>query len=246
MKKSKPLVGYIRISKEEKKTGGCSLARQRDAIERYCAERGLHLIDVLADDGVSGGLPADERPGLRAALAIMTHAGSGLIVSTVDRLSRNAGDHANMLTRYFSRRAKYALHCADEPTYAASLHTSAGETVALIHGALAQGERTRISERVSNALGYLRKQGWYVGGLVPYGSTLMVEGRGELRPRARRIVPDAADTLVARARALRSSGLTYRAIGLALEREGYQPRKARVFSAKVIWSMCRAESVSCG
>jgi len=50
---------------------GCEsfgLETQRDAITKYCAEKGLELAQIFEDPALSGSLPALERPGLLAVL----------------------------------------------------------------------------------------------------------------------------------------------------------------------------------
>jgi len=47
-------LGYVRRSKESG-VRTVSLEDQREQIAAYCAELGWQLVDVLADDGVSGG-----------------------------------------------------------------------------------------------------------------------------------------------------------------------------------------------
>jgi DNA invertase Pin-like site-specific DNA recombinase len=47
-------VGYVRRSKESGERT-VSLEDQRERVAAYCAERGWPLVEVLVDDGVSGG-----------------------------------------------------------------------------------------------------------------------------------------------------------------------------------------------
>lgn len=61
------IVGYLRVSTEEQVVSGLGLAAQRGAIEAEAARRGLPLLAVHVDAGLSGKNLA--RPGLTAALA---------------------------------------------------------------------------------------------------------------------------------------------------------------------------------
>jgi predicted site-specific integrase-resolvase len=56
---------YLRVSSEEQRDAG-TIQTQRDYLERYVAERGFEVVEVYADDGVSGTFLIRERPeGLR-------------------------------------------------------------------------------------------------------------------------------------------------------------------------------------
>ena len=46
---------YLRVSSEEQREAG-TIQTQRDYLGRYAAERGFDVIEVFADDGVSGTL----------------------------------------------------------------------------------------------------------------------------------------------------------------------------------------------
>ena len=81
----KTAVGYVRVSTQEQAAEGVSLDAQRDKLRSYCRANGIRLIDIFADEGVSGSTLA--RPGLQAALRMVKrgHA-STLIVVKLDRL----------------------------------------------------------------------------------------------------------------------------------------------------------------
>ncbi|HNN53356.1 MAG TPA: response regulator, partial [Pseudomonadota bacterium] len=66
---TKVAVGYVRVSTQEQVSEGVSLDAQRDKLKAYCKCSGIKLIDIKADEGLSGGTL--ERPGLQAALAML-------------------------------------------------------------------------------------------------------------------------------------------------------------------------------
>jgi DNA invertase Pin-like site-specific DNA recombinase len=59
-------VGYIRVSTPGQAKEGESLRTQREAIERYAQDREWALIEVYADEGISG--VKNNRPALTALL----------------------------------------------------------------------------------------------------------------------------------------------------------------------------------
>jgi DNA invertase Pin-like site-specific DNA recombinase len=82
---TKTAIGYVRVSTQEQATEGVSLDVQRDRIRTYCRLHAIKLIDIKADEGISGGTL--NRPGLQAALAMIRRGrGNTLIVAKLDRL----------------------------------------------------------------------------------------------------------------------------------------------------------------
>ncbi len=63
---TKTAIGYVRVSTQEQATEGVSLDAQRDRLRSYCKLNGIRLIDIIADEGISGSTL--DRPGLQAAL----------------------------------------------------------------------------------------------------------------------------------------------------------------------------------
>ena len=82
---TKLAVGYVRVSTQEQATEGVSLDVQRDRLRTYCKVNGIKLIDIKADEGVSGSTLG--RPGLQAALQMLRRGRANtLIVAKLDRL----------------------------------------------------------------------------------------------------------------------------------------------------------------
>ena len=54
---------YIRVSTQEQADKGYSLAAQTKLLRQYCKDKEYQVLDVYADEGKSGTLPASERPG---------------------------------------------------------------------------------------------------------------------------------------------------------------------------------------
>jgi site-specific DNA recombinase len=93
MKKRKA-AGYVRVS-SGKQVEGESLSVQRKSIEQYCKANNIELIEIYADEGISGGTVKD-RPGL---LQCLEHGTMGkfdtLIVWSLSRFGRNARELLN-------------------------------------------------------------------------------------------------------------------------------------------------------
>src|SRR5215211_3850940 len=59
--KSERVALYLRVSSEEQRDAG-TIQTQRDFLEQYRELYGLEVVDVYADDAVSGTIPLHERP----------------------------------------------------------------------------------------------------------------------------------------------------------------------------------------
>jgi hypothetical protein len=52
---NKTAIGYVRVSTQEQVSEGVSLDAQRDKLKAYCKFNDIKLIDIKADEGISGG-----------------------------------------------------------------------------------------------------------------------------------------------------------------------------------------------
>ena len=87
-------VGYVRRSKESGERT-VSLEDQRERVAAYCTERGWQLVEVLVDDGVSGGR--------RERLDRLAERVRAIVVYHLDRFARDLAGTLDYL-RHFSRR----------------------------------------------------------------------------------------------------------------------------------------------
>ena len=86
---TKTAIGYVRVSTQEQATEGVSLDAQRDRLRAYCKLHAIKLIDIKADEGISGGTL--ERPALQAALQMLRRGRAGDYVVACWRESADAG-----------------------------------------------------------------------------------------------------------------------------------------------------------
>jgi DNA invertase Pin-like site-specific DNA recombinase len=151
------VVGYLRVSTEEQVVSGLGLAAQRAAIETECARRGLELLAVHTDPGLSG--KSLSRPGLTAALTDLD-AGRGtvLMVAKLDRLSRSVHDATGLLLR--ADRAGWGLIALDANV---DTTTPQGAAMTQVLAVFAELERRLIGERTKAALAVKRAQGITLG-----------------------------------------------------------------------------------
>jgi DNA invertase Pin-like site-specific DNA recombinase len=144
--KSKPLIGYMRVSKAD---GSQTLDLQRDAlVGAGVPERNLY------SDMASGKL--DDRPGLEACVKALRD-GDTLVVWKLDRLGRNLRHLVNVVHDLTTRNIGFRVLTGQ----GASIDTTtpSGKLIFGIFASLAEFERDLISERTRAGLASARARG---------------------------------------------------------------------------------------
>ncbi len=206
---AKKAVLYVRASTEEQHLGP---AAQREAAEKWAGARGVAIVEVHEDAGVSGATDLDRCPGLLAALdALQRHGAGVLLVAKRDRLARDVVKAA-MVERLASRHGATVVSCAGEGEGT----DPASQLMRTMIDAFAAYERALIRARTSAALAVKKTRGERVG-QVPYGFRLGPDNL-HIEP-----VPS-EQAVIAQARKLRAAGLSLAVVGVELERAGMLTR----------------------
>lgn len=152
-------VGYLRVSTAEQAESGAGLAAGRATLEAEAVRRGITLVAIYEDAGVSG-KSMDGREGLADALHAVEvdRIAAALMVPKLDRLSRSVQDLAGLLDR--AQRQRWALIAAD---LGVDTSTPAGEAMANVMASFAQLERRLIGQRTREGLAARRAEGVRLG-----------------------------------------------------------------------------------
>lgn len=134
----KSAVIYKRVSTSEQGKSGLGLDAQAVALARFCASEGFEIVEGFEDVG-SGKLGLDARPGLAAALAKAARLKCPVIVSKLDRLSRDVAFISGLMAR-------------GVPFIVSELGSDVDPFVLHLFAALGQKERQLISQRTRDAL----------------------------------------------------------------------------------------------
>ncbi|MBV9454144.1 MAG: recombinase family protein [Rubrobacter sp.] len=198
---------YARVSGEEQRKKGYSLADQRDTLRGWCAENGYEIIEEVEDGGYSGAYL--ERPGLDRVREMVT-AGEvdAVVVLFRDRIAR--GVYAQLLAEEFREHGArlIALNSRgdDSPD---------GELGDNILDVIAAWERKKIAERMNRGKRRKAREGKVVAGPRPnYGFRFNENRDGYLVDEATMSVIKRIFCMVG------AEGMTLNAARCALEREG--------------------------
>jgi len=148
----KTAVAYTRVSTAEQGRSGLGLEAQRAAIAAFAEREGIAVqawhADVQSGKRVSDTLT--ERPGLSAALAASQAAGVPVLVSKLDRLSRDVHFISGLMAHKV-------------PFLVAELGADVDPFMLHLFAALAEKERNLISQRTKAALSALKARGVKLG-----------------------------------------------------------------------------------
>lgn len=162
--------GYIRVSTLTQAEKGYGLKMQQQAIEKYCKDNNLELINIYSDEGVSGAKTSiDEdkvdRIGLTDLLSNIK--GHNVVVLNTSRLWRS--DTVKVLIQRELKRLKSDIISIEQPTY--SIYTKNANDF-LINGMmelLDQYERMSIALKLSKGRRTKARAGIKACGVAPFG-----------------------------------------------------------------------------
>lgn len=151
------VLGYCRVSTQEQATEGMSLEAQEARIRAWAEAMDHEVVEVVTDEGVSGGKLLSDRPnGARVAALLDARkpTADAVVVVRMDRLGRDAAEQIALLKRF--RAGKVGLWAIAQQIDLATPH---GRAMAQISAVFAELEKALIGERTIEALDELRRQG---------------------------------------------------------------------------------------
>jgi len=212
------IAGYVRVSISN--GNGDSLDAQADAIREWASQHGLDLVAVHEDDGKSGALDENDRPGLAAALAALSGGADALVFHRLDPLAREQHVQEAALAKAWAQGARvfsvvYGEVLQDDPD------DPMRKAMRQMMGVFGELERGIIGRGCRAGAAAKRAQGRYVGGSRPYGFALVDDDEGvRLDP-----IPEEL-AVIRRIADLRKISSPYVAIAAVLNEEGSLPHRA--------------------
>lgn len=151
--------GYVRISKMDE--GTTSPQRQRQAIERWCAERGIELVETFEDLDLSA-FNGRRRPGLERMLSRLGDV-EWVVSWRLDRLARSVSGFSKLIDRLEEAGVKLATTDGQ-----VDMSSAAGRAMVQMTAVFAELEAGTTSERARQMHAYKHERGEWVG-QVPRG-----------------------------------------------------------------------------
>ena len=144
-------IAYLRVSTQRQQRSGLGIEAQRATIARFAEAEGLTIIAEFVEAETGKGADAiDRRPQLAAALAAAKTAKCSVVVSKLDRLSRDVAFVSGLMAQRV-------------PFIVAELGRDADPFMLHLYAALAEKERRLISDRTKAALAAKKAAGNKLG-----------------------------------------------------------------------------------
>lgn len=147
----RPFVAYLRVSTTQQGRSGLGLEAQRATILRFAEAEGMVMLAEFVEVETGKGADAlDRRPELKSALDAARRARCPVIVAKLDRLSRDVAFIAGLMAQRV-------------PFIVTELGADADPFMLHLYAALAEKERSLISQRTTAALVAAKARGVRLG-----------------------------------------------------------------------------------
>ena len=222
------VIAYLRVSSQRQRRSGLGIEAQRAHIANFAAAEGLTVAAEFVEYETGKGADAlERRPQLAAALAAARLAKCSIVVSKLDRLSRDVAFVAGLMAQRV-------------PFVVAELGRDADPFTLHLFAALAEKERRLISERTKAALAAKKATGAKLGNRTN-AALACAKGRQAQVIAAHEFAKGILPVI----QALRASGVTtLRATSAALNQRGIRsPRGGQWHPAAVASLLARAQAV---
>lgn len=232
------LSGYLRVSSESQ-VDGYGLDVQEKAVRGWVKANGHRLVALRIDPGLSGSLPAADRPGLSASLYdIETRRAEGIIVPKLDRLAREVTVQEATLALVWRMNG----HCftadsgevlRDDPDD--PMRTAMRQMAGVFNGL----DRRLAVKRMRDGRRRKAEEGKHAAGQYAYG--MHGVGKGKDRDAGPNPAEAAAVALIL---ARRRAGDSYREICRRLDAGGHKPRYAANWNPMTVSSVAKKHGLS--
>lgn len=156
-------IAYYRVSTKKQGRSGLGLEAQREAVLRFAAQEGLEIVGEFTEVETGKGSDAlEQRPHLAAAMAQARRLNALVVTAKLDRLSRDV----HFISGLMKHRVRFVVTEFGPDADPFMLH---------LYAALAEKERSLISERTKAALAAAKARGVKLGN--PKGAEHL-RGRG--------------------------------------------------------------------
>lgn len=208
---------YRRVSTSEQGKSGFGLEAQLEAIKRFCDVEGFEIVTEY-QDVASGKLPIEGRPGLAAALEKARKHRCPVIVSKLDRLSRDVAFISGLMSR-------------EVPFIVAELGADTDPFILHLFAALSEKERRMIGERTKAGLAAKRAKEpeW-----IPGNRTNLEEARRKASDAKKAVASDFANRMRPEIERMQRSGMSLNKISTHLKSMRVPTARGGLWTAKAV------------
>jgi len=217
------IIGYTRVSTAKQAVKSNGLGAQREAIERFAAAEELELAQWFTEAETGKGADAlDRRPELAAALKVAKRLKCAVVVSKLDRLSRDVAFIAGLMA-------------AKVPFIVSELGEDVDPFMLHVYAALAEKERRLISDRTKAALAVVK-----AGGKILGNRTNLADAQRKGAEANRQAAGEFAANVLPLVRGMQADGKTYSQIAAELNARGVATaRDGGSWHASTVWNVLK-------
>lgn len=202
-------IGYVRVSTDKQVREGVSVENQVERIREFCERDNLDLVDIIRDEGISGGKNRT-RPGFVKLLeTIETDEIDAVVLYSLERLSRDMLTILS-LERYLDE-FDVTLYTVEGKIDTSTIDGWMSFSMKAFMGEM---ERRQVKSRTKKAMEHMKKNGRVVGD-IPFGfkreGDLLVE------------IPE-EQSVIAQVNDMYSRGMNLSSITKKLNRDGIMTR----------------------
>jgi DNA invertase Pin-like site-specific DNA recombinase len=208
--------GYVRASTDMQDE---TLVAQTSDLSLYAQLHKLPLSEIIVERGVSGSMPFSQRPE-GGRLLRQVRRGDAIITTKLDRCFRSARDALNVV--HDLQRTGVSLHMMDLNGDVTANGVS--QFFFTIMSAVAEQERNRIRERITDVKRDQKRRGRFLGGYVPFGFDAVDTGETNAHGLSiKNLVQNPEQQrAIAEMRALKGAGKSLRAIAAVMAERGFR------------------------